>query len=66
MARSVQISDNYSVKHGRNFLIFLIIFFSISQIKKFGELANMAKLPANQLTSYQIYTLLRPVVTLYS
>jgi len=40
MARSVQISDSFSVKHEPNFLIFLLSFFSISQIKKFGGLRN--------------------------
>ena len=56
MARSVQISDNYSVKHEPNFLIFLLSFFSISQIKKFGGLANMPELPIKQLVSYELYT----------
>jgi hypothetical protein len=41
MARSVQISDYFSVGHEPNFLIFLLPFFSINQIKKFGGLANM-------------------------
>jgi hypothetical protein len=42
MARSVQISINYSVKHEPNFLIFLLSFLSISQIKKFGGLRKYA------------------------
>jgi len=41
MARSVQIRDYLSVKYEPNFLIFLLSFFSISQIKKFGGLANI-------------------------
>jgi hypothetical protein len=44
MARSLQIIDYLSVKHEPNFLIFLLSFLSISQIKKFGGLANMPKL----------------------
>jgi hypothetical protein len=41
MARSVQISNYFSVRHEPIFLIFLLPFFSISQIKKFGGLTNM-------------------------
>lgn len=41
MAPSVQISNRFSVKSEPNFLIFLLSFLSISQIKKFGGLANM-------------------------
>ena len=40
MARGVQIIDYFSVKHEPNFLILLLPFFLISQIKKFGGLAN--------------------------
>jgi len=41
MAHSVQISDKFSVEHEPIFLIFLLSFFSISQIKKFGGIANI-------------------------
>jgi hypothetical protein len=41
MAYGVQISNKFSVKHEPNYLIFLLPFFSISQIKKFGGLANI-------------------------
>jgi hypothetical protein len=41
MARSVQISIILSVAHEPNFLILLLPFLSISQIKKIGGLANM-------------------------
>jgi len=58
MARSVQISDNYSVKHEPNFLIFLLPFFLISQIKKFGGLRKYAETSIKQLPSYELYTVL--------
>jgi hypothetical protein len=61
MARSVQISGNYSVKHEPNFLIFLLPFFSISQIKKFGGLRKYALTSIKQLISYELYTLLATV-----
>jgi hypothetical protein len=41
MDRSVQISEYLSVGNEPNFLIFLLPFLSIFQIKKFGGLANM-------------------------
>ena len=41
MARSVQIKQLLSDEARAEFFNFLIIFFSISQIKKFGGLANM-------------------------
>jgi hypothetical protein len=44
MARSVEIGGFHSVEHKPNFLILLLSFFSISQIKKFGGLASMPSL----------------------
>jgi len=58
MARSVQISDNYSVKHEPNFLIFFLPFLSIGQIKKFGGLRKYALTSVKQLISYELYTVL--------
>jgi hypothetical protein len=40
MAHSVQISDIFSVEHEPNLYLFLLPFFPISQIKKFGGFAN--------------------------
>lgn len=53
MARSMQISNNFSVKHEPNFLIFLLPFLSISQIKKFGGLRKYAEISVKQLPSYE-------------
>ena len=58
MARSVQISNYFSVKHEPNFLIFLLFFFLISQTKKFGGLRKYVVTSIKQLTSYELYTLL--------
>ena len=62
MARNVKISDNYSVKHNPNFLIFLLSFFSRSQIKNLVDFANMSELSINQLYIHELYTLLQAVV----
>jgi len=61
MARSVQIIDYFSVMHEPNFLIFLLSFFSISQIKKFGGLRKYTKASIKQQSSYELYTVLAGV-----
>ena len=61
MARSVQNKNKFSVEHEPNFLIFLLPFFSISQIKKFGGLRKYAETSFKQLISYELYTLLATV-----
>lgn len=60
MASNVKISDKFLVKHEPNFLIFLLPFLSISQIKKFGGLRKYVETSIKQLPSYELYTVCVP------